>query len=162
LIYIDQLDILDELTNEQIGELFLAIKNYAKGEKVELSQILKIAFIPIKNQMDRDFEKYENICKRNAENGLKGGRPKNPKEPKKPTGLFGNPKKPKKAQYDTDNDNDIKKKKEKKKTIPIPEKFKNSDKFKKTWVEFVEHRKQIKKPLTELAAKKQLNQLAKH
>jgi hypothetical protein len=97
------LDILDDLTDEQAGMLFKAIKAHQKGEDLELSPIVKIAFSPFKNQFARDDEKYQKIVERNKNNGLKGGRPKNQDNPEKPSGLIGNPDNPRKA----DNKNDI-------------------------------------------------------
>lgn len=106
LVHIDSLDILDDLTDEQAGMLFKAIKAHQKGEDLELSPIVKIAFSPFKNQFARDDEKYQKIVERNKNNGLKGGRPKTQDNPKKPTGLNGNPDNPSKA--DSVNDSDSK------------------------------------------------------
>jgi len=129
LLYTDSLDILEHLSDEQSGKLFKAIRSYISGDILKLDPLLMVAFVPIRNQIDRDLEKYNNICERNKVNGSKGGRPK---KPKKPTGLSGNPKnpsKPKKAynDNDTDNDTDIKKKNIKKKTpTDMPEGFEPS------------------------------------
>lgn len=76
LIHIDSLDILDDLTREQKGELFDAIKAYQLGEEIELSQIVKIAFSPFKNQFNRDDDKYTKTCKSRAIAGSKGGKQK--------------------------------------------------------------------------------------
>ncbi len=76
LLHIDSLDILDDLTNEQVGELFRAIKAYQHGETLELSPIVKVAFSPFKNQFIRDLEKYEKTCKARAAAGSKGGKQK--------------------------------------------------------------------------------------
>ena len=96
------------LSNEDAGQLFKAIFEYQNGGiERELTPSVEIAFIFVKQQLDRNQEKYEAICERNRINGAKGGRPK---EPKEPTGLSGNPKEPKKpdtdTDIDTDNDND--------------------------------------------------------
>ena len=106
LVHIDSLDILDDLTDEQAGMLFKAIKAHQKGEDIELSPIVKIAFSPFKNQFARDDEKYQKIVERNKNNGLKGGRPKTQDNPKKPTGLIGNPDNPSKADNKNDSDSD--------------------------------------------------------
>ena len=111
LIHKDSLGILDELTNEQCGELFKAIRDYQNGKEIKVSAIIKIAFVPFKAQFERDEEKYETIVKRNKANGSKGGRPKNP------VGYLEtqtNPNKPKKADSDSDSDSDNKKTKAKK------------------------------------------------
>jgi hypothetical protein len=103
ILYVDMLEVLDELTDEQAGQLFKEIKNYTNPNKPTglsgLSGLLKAIFVPFKNQIDRDEAKYENICLRNSQNGKKGGRPKNPK-------TQTNPNKPRKAHTDTDKDKD--------------------------------------------------------
>lgn len=113
VLHIDSLDILDDLTDEQAGQLFKAIKSHHKGEISELCPLVKIAFSPFKNQFARDDEKYQKIVERNKNNGLKGGRPKTQDNPEKPTGLSGNPDNPQKADNDSDsksvNDSDSKK-----------------------------------------------------
>lgn len=87
ILYTEQAEIINELTNEEAGQLLKAIYNYAKGEEVELSGVTKLAFIPIRQQIDRNNEKYEAFKEKQSENGKKGGRPrkeetqKNPKNP---------------------------------------------------------------------------------
>lgn len=76
ILHLDSLDILDDLTNEEAGLLFKAIKMYQKGEIFELPKDIKMAFLPFKNQFIRDLESYENRCKVNASNGSKGGKRK--------------------------------------------------------------------------------------
>ena len=76
LIHIDSLDILDDLTDAQCGELFKAIKSHHCDQKTNLSAIVKIAFSPFKNQFIRDDEKYQKTCERRAIAGSKGGKQK--------------------------------------------------------------------------------------
>ena len=45
IIHNDSLAVLDDLSVEQCGELFLAIKSYQLGEELELSPIVKIAYL---------------------------------------------------------------------------------------------------------------------
>lgn len=111
MLYANALDVLDLLTDEQCGQLFRAIRDYVVGKELqELDQATRIAFCSIKNQLDRDREKYEAICEKNKESGRRGGRPKKAdgfsENPNKPNGFFENPTKPKKAQTDTDTDTD--------------------------------------------------------
>ena len=88
VLYADSLDILDLLSDEQAGQLFRAIRSYVNGDDLpELDQVTKIAFVPIKNHLDRDAEKYEQICKKRREVGALGGRPR-----KEPLGLKENQK----------------------------------------------------------------------
>ncbi len=73
VIHIDSLDVLDDLSDEQAGQLFRAIKAFQKGEDISLEPMVKIAFSPLKNQFIRDNEKYKKTCERRAEAGSKGG-----------------------------------------------------------------------------------------
>lgn len=126
LIYVDSLDILDELKPSEIANLFLAIKAHHNGEPFELDSITRVALKPFLIQWERDLERYEQTCNRNKANGLKGGRP--PKNPNNPMGSNETQKthsvilKPKKADSDSDSDsereNDIKKKTIQKKFEP--------------------------------------------
>ena len=98
ILYDDSLDLLDDMTKEQIGELFLAIRNYRLGREVKLDGLMNGIFKIFKNQIDRDSEKYKTFHKKQSNNGKKGGRPKNPTlylaNPKNPTLYLANPKKP--------------------------------------------------------------------
>lgn len=76
LLHIDSLDILDDLEDQQVSNLFRAIKAFHKGEDFEIDNITRVAFIPFKNQFIRDDEKYIETCKRRAEAGSKGGQAK--------------------------------------------------------------------------------------
>lgn len=100
IIHIDSLDILDELKNEQAGILFKAIKSYLKKEEFSLDFALKIAFIPFKNQFERDDVKYKKTVERNTINGSK------PKKPLAPSRTQSKPKKPLAADNKNDNKND--------------------------------------------------------
>ena len=112
ILHKDSLDVLDDLSKEQIADLFIAIRDYNNGNEVKLSGLMKAVFTPFKNQFSRDNEKFNAVCERNRQNGKSGGRPKsqavkeNPEQPKKPTGLNGLPTKPKKADSDKDRDKD--------------------------------------------------------
>jgi hypothetical protein len=90
---LDSLSVLDELTHEQAGILFKAIRDYNLGKEPELDFAMRMAFIPFKNQFERDLEKYNNTCERNKNNGAKGGRPKKPKETQETQVVFEKPKK---------------------------------------------------------------------
>lgn len=114
VIYHNYLENLEDLTDEQFGKLFRALFHYEiKREEPGFTGSLKIAFNFIKQDLDANLEKYENICERNRLNGLKGGRPRNPsgfqENPRNPSGFQENPKQPKKADNDNeyDNENDI-------------------------------------------------------
>ena len=105
ILYLEQQEVFEMLTDEEAGKLIKAIFEYEKtGQVVNLDKSLQIAFIPIRSALDRNKEKYDKVVERNRENGKKGGRPKNP------VGYLGNEEKPKKAdndnEYDNDSDND--------------------------------------------------------
>jgi len=98
LLHVDALTVLNELSNEQAGQLFKAIANFQNG--TELNPFsdpgdfgLRMAFLPFKNQFARDVEKYNGIVERNKENGKKGGRPKKENETEKTQTVIVKPKK---------------------------------------------------------------------
>lgn len=71
IIYADCIAILEELTYEQAGRLFKAILSYVNEEpvtEIEGDPAVKMAFVVIKKQIDRDAEKYEIICQKRREN----------------------------------------------------------------------------------------------
>ena len=74
ILHIDSLDIIDELTDEQAGQLFRAIKAYQKNEQIELNQIVKISFSQFRNQFVRDEEKYKQKSEQAAKAGSIGGK----------------------------------------------------------------------------------------
>jgi len=106
ILHIDTLAVLDELTDEQAGLLFKAIKSYQMGLIPELDFALRMAFLPFELQFKRDAENYKKTCEKNRENGSKGGRPKKPTESQETQSVIL---KPKKADSDSDNDSDNKK-----------------------------------------------------
>ena len=118
LLHFDSLGILDQLTDDQCGKLFIACRDFNLGKELNLDETLGLVFFPFKAQFLRDQEKYQIVVDRNKSNGSKGGRPSNPNKPKKPSGLIDNPSKPKKADSvsvsvsdsdsDSESDNDSK------------------------------------------------------
>jgi hypothetical protein len=65
IIHIDSLNILDELSDDQAGKLFKAIKAHQLGDEFEFDALTRIAFSPFKNQFSRDDEKYIKLCEKN-------------------------------------------------------------------------------------------------
>ena len=98
-LFIDSLDVLEELTDEQAGQLFRAIRAYEVDGIEILTGLMKAIFTPFKHNIDRAKAEYEAVCERNKANGLKGGRP----NPVKPSGLESPPVK---ADKDKDKDKD--------------------------------------------------------
>lgn len=112
IFYHEWAEILKKLPIDEVGNIILALIEYSEsGTVTELSPIADIAFTAFKQAIDKDTEKWEATCQKNAENGRKGGRPKkasgNDEIPQKPNGFSENPKKPKKADNDNENENDI-------------------------------------------------------
>jgi len=69
IVYGDIKAVLDELPDEQAAHLFRGMVDYfVNGKDPKFSGVLKFVFIPIKQQMDRDSDKYEKKCERNREN----------------------------------------------------------------------------------------------
>lgn len=99
----------DMLTDEQLGQLFRAMYRFSKNktEPDFEDPMLKMLFSIIRGQIERDAEKYEEACQKNAENGRKGGRPKKnravSKKTQKSERFF---EKPKKADSDCDCDSE--------------------------------------------------------
>ena len=94
IIYDNHVRICSEyLSPEQFGRLMFAL---IKDEEPEFQddKMLAMAFAFISLQKNIDDKKYEERCKKNRENGKKGGRPKKveDKKPLKPNGFFENPK----------------------------------------------------------------------
>jgi len=155
IVHKDSLSVLDDLTDEQCGQLFRAIKAYQLDEPIDLPSIVKVAFSPFRSQFIRDNDKYQNIVERNKNNGAKGGRPKKPKEP---SGLSGNPEKPQKADSVSKSDSDSDSNKDSKsKEIVIPDGINQP-----AWNEWVVYRKSKKKTVSAAAAKKQFKLLSNY
>lgn len=109
VIYLDLIheDTLNDLTSEQLGNVFMAALKHGKGEDISgsLDPMSRLVFRQLRDGIDRAWENYNAICARNRVNGKKGGRPrkgdnqkptetdKNPtitqNNPQKPTGYFG-------------------------------------------------------------------------
>jgi len=115
ILFAEHEEIFESLTDKQAGQLIKGIFKYEKTQEIpHLDKTVRVAFIPIKQILDKNREEYIKKCEKNKENGRKGGRPKKNVEteinPNKPNGFFENQTKAKKAdnEYEYDNDNDIK------------------------------------------------------
>ena len=77
LLYLEHEEFVNELSDEEAGKLIKGIFEYVKtGQTPSLSPESKMAFISIRQDLDRNAEKYEAKCEALRLNGLKGGRPK--------------------------------------------------------------------------------------
>ena len=67
----------EKLTDQELGRLFRALLHYSMtDERTELAGRESIAFDFIVEDIDRAKVNYAETCKKNAENGKKGGRPR--------------------------------------------------------------------------------------
>lgn len=97
---------VQKLPDDKAGKLLKLILAHVHGRDVITDDlVIDIAFEPIKAQLTRDAEKWENTCKARSEAGKKGGRPKKQSKANKPIGFFEKQNKAKKADNDNDNDN---------------------------------------------------------
>lgn len=90
ILYTEQKEIIEALTDEDAGALFKTLYQYVNGENPTITNNIKIAFIAIRQQLDRNAEKYEAKREKLKQNGLKGGRPKKIENQNKPNGLSEN------------------------------------------------------------------------
>ncbi len=73
LVYCDYRKHLSMLTDEERGRLLMGLLDYAEGAEVpNLDGPAAMAFSFISAQMDRDAEKYAEVCQRRSEAGKKG------------------------------------------------------------------------------------------
>ena len=72
IVYGDIKAVNDELDDSQVAQLFRGMVEYfINGREPKFSGILKFVFIPIKQQMDRDADKYDKKCEKMRENANK-------------------------------------------------------------------------------------------
>ena len=106
-VFTDFAEIIDPLQDAEVGRLFKSMLSYAKsGTAPDLRGNERFVWNTAKQIIDREAA----YCEKQAENGRKGGRPKNPA---KPSESQINPAKPSESLKDKDKD------KEYKETLPI-------------------------------------------
>lgn len=77
IIYTDIAETVNRLSDEQAGKLFKGMLSYqTDGIIPDLGELLDFVFVPIRQQMDRDEEKWERIREKRAASGAKGGQKK--------------------------------------------------------------------------------------
>ena len=104
ILYLEQKQIFEMLTDEEAGQLIKAIFEYEDtGQLISLDKSLQIAFIPIRSALDRNKEKYEKVVERNKKNIEKRWNKENTKNT---TGKIGIPKDTKNTDNDSDNEHD--------------------------------------------------------
>ena len=73
VMYIDNKKQVEMLSDDQAGKLLKALFAYAEyGERLETDDgMLQMAFSFIASTIERDFEKYQKVCERRADNARK-------------------------------------------------------------------------------------------
>jgi len=158
VLYADYSEHVALLSDEEAGMLFKAIFAYVKGEKnIKLSPIVSMAFSFIKAQLDRDMGKWEEIRKKRAIAGSLGGKAKGNKQKvaKQANAISDKQKVAKQAV--TDNGTEY---------VNVTDNGKCNTYFShpginQAFLDFIEMRKQIKKPMTERAITLMVNKLEK-
>jgi len=73
ILYIDALNILDEMSDKDIALLFKAMRDYHLKKEIKLTGLLKVVFKQFENQFSRDNDKYlEEIEKRRVAGRIGG------------------------------------------------------------------------------------------
>ena len=72
VLYTKYIDIFKELTDEQAGKLIKVILEYVNDLNPEPEGLIKIAFIPIKQQLKEDLVKWKEEKQKRSEAGKKG------------------------------------------------------------------------------------------
>jgi len=74
VLYTDQREVFDELSDEDAGKLIKHIFSYVNDEDpITEDKLIKIAFLPIKTQLKRDLRIWDEKKEQRAEAGKKGG-----------------------------------------------------------------------------------------
>jgi len=74
VLYTDQREVFDELSDQDAGRLIKHIFSYVNDENpITEDLLLKVAFLPIKTQLKRDLKMWDEKKQQRAEAGRKGG-----------------------------------------------------------------------------------------
>jgi len=149
IIHFDSLSVLDELDDDQAGKLFKAIKALHLEEDIELDPLTKIALNPFKNQFARDDIKYQEMCERNKKIAMDRHAKKSTSRNKSKRNVT--------KSTDNDSDSDSDSKSDSDKQLIIPDGINQN-----AWNEWVNYRKDKKKPVSKAAAVKQFKVLLKY
>ena len=77
ILYTEHGELIEQLSDSQAGELLKSLFTYTKtGEVPELDAMCRLVFTSIRQDLDRNAQKYEQKCEKMRQNGLKGGRGK--------------------------------------------------------------------------------------
>lgn len=68
LLLNNQIEIVEDLTDEQAGQLLKAFYDYNNGKEIKLKGLMKSIFKNFKVVFDENEQKYQETCKKNKEN----------------------------------------------------------------------------------------------
>ena len=106
ILYTEQKEVIDKLSDEQAGKLIKAIYEYVEtGEMPSLDNVLDLVIIPFKQNLDRNADKYEETKKKRSEAGKLGAEIKKQKQAKQANAKFVNNKQANQAVNVNDNVN---------------------------------------------------------
>ena len=71
ILFHDQKEIIDELSDEQAGKLLKAFYEYNVNHKCKLTGALKLVFIPFKTAFERNTTKWEAVAESRSQAGKK-------------------------------------------------------------------------------------------
>lgn len=75
IVYTDNTEYLEELTDAQVGQLYKAQITYSRGEDPEISDpMVRLVFKMLKGQMNRDSERYEETVAQRKKSGANGAK----------------------------------------------------------------------------------------
>ena len=101
IVYDDNMEVVSRLSDEEAGQLLKGMLEYSiTGKQPKFKGVLEFVFIPIKQQMDRNAEKYAARCEKNRENANKRWQNANASDRKNRNANY--------ADTDTDTDTDTK------------------------------------------------------
>ena len=115
ILYTSYYDLIDGLTDEQLGQLTRAIFLYARdGKIIKLDPVVRMAFVFIKDNIERNQDKYQAKCEKNRQIALERERKKREAREKadntnvheRSRTCENNTNVHERSPYDNDNDND--------------------------------------------------------
>ena len=107
ILYTSDYQLIEGLTDEQLGQLTRALFVYARdGEVIKLEPVVRMAFVFIKDKIDRNQQKYQKKCERNRENIRKRWNKSNTNDTKENERI---PNDTTRYLYDSDSDSDVSK-----------------------------------------------------
>lgn len=102
ILYTSYYALIEGLTDEQLGQLTRAIFLYARdGKTINLEPVVRMAFAFIKDNIERNQDKYQAKCEKNRQIALERERKKREAREK-----AGNTNVHERSPYDNDNDNE--------------------------------------------------------